>query len=348
MRCSAADAYLRPALPRLNLTVATRSYATRLLIGRDQAVCGVEYLQGHQLHQALTDGELILSGGAFNSPHLLMLSGIGPAQELERLGIKVVHDLPGVGKNLQDHLGVRVGCEINAPLSFSALPASAKTAAQTEYAQTRTGPLASNFLEAGAFATSTSGEAWPALQLFFFPAMPSHYPEAGPRAAHGMSFVCYVNRPSSTGQVTLSSADPLDRPVIDPNYLSDPEDLRVAMAGVHWNLEILKGRGFDSLRVAGTFPERLPDDDDALEGHIRREGTTFWHVIGTCKMGNDGSAVVDATLRLHGMDRLRVVDASVMPRVVSGNTNAAVIMIAEKASDMIRSLPPLPASADTA
>ena len=158
-----------------------------------------------------------------------------------------------------------------------------------------------------------------------------------------MTFFCCVTRPRSAGQVTLSSTDPLDRPVIDPNYLGEPEDLRVAMAGVRLNLEILRGRAFQSLRSPGTFPPHLPDNDVALETHIRGHATTVWHVCGTCKMGKDGTSVVDAALRVHGLDGLRVVDASVMPRIVTANTNAAVIMIAEKASDMIRGRSPLPA-----
>lgn len=348
MRWSTADAYLRPALSRKNLTVATHAHATRLLSTGNQLISGVEYIQNHALHSAHASREVILAGGAFNSPQLLMLSGIGPAKELERLGIKVIHDSPGVGKNLRDHLAVRLGCEINEPLSFPAQPAAAKAAAMAEYTNTRTGPMASNFLEAGAFATVIENENWPSLQLFFVPAMPSLYPEAGSNLRHGMTFVCSVNRPDSHGQVTLASANPLDRPIINPNYLSAPEDMQVAVAGVRQNLEILKGRAFDEVRGNATYPQTLPGTDAEIEAHIRGDGTTIWHVSGTCKMGNDGAAVVDAELRVHGLNGLRVVDASVMPQVVSANTNAAVIMIAEKASDMIRGLSPLPADSGAA
>ena len=215
-----------------------------------------------------------------------------------------------------------------------------------EYAESRTGPMASNRIEAGAFAASSPDEAWPALQLVFNSSMPLAYLEAGPNAVHGMGFTCWVNRPCSTGQVTLSSSDPLDRPIIDPNYLAHPEDMRVAMAGVRWNLRILGGSAFEPLRTRSAFPESLQGDDDALRAYIRREGTTIWHVSGTCKMCTDDSAVVDAELRCHGVERLRIVDASVMPHVVSANTNAAVIMIAEKASDMVRGRVPLPKGAD--
>lgn len=348
IRWSTADAYLRPALSRKNLTVVTGAHTTRLISTGGRSISGVEYIQSHAFRKAYASREVILSGGAFNSPHLLMLSGIGPAKELERLGIKVIHDSQGVGKNLRDHLVVRLGCEINEPLSFPALPAAAKAAAMAEYKKTRTGPMASNFLEAGAFATMIQNENWPSLQLFFFPAMPIPYPEAGSNSNHGMTFVCSVNRPYSHGEVTLASANPLDRPIINPNYLSAPEDMRVAVAGVRWNLDILRGRAFDSVRANATLPQTLPDTDADLETHIRGDGTTIWHVSGTCKMGRDSAAVVDAELRVRGLYGLRVVDASIMPQVVSANTNAAVIMIAEKASDMIRGQSPLSADAGAA
>jgi choline dehydrogenase len=347
-RCSAADAFLRPALSRRNLTVATHSFATRVLVGGHKTVTGVDYVQGHQVHRVLAEREVIICGGAFNSPHLLMVSGIGPAKELESLGIKVEHDLPGVGRNLQDHFGVPVGCRLKEPLNFPVLSAQAKDAAMSEYAQTRAGPLAGNFLEVGAFASVGSDLAWPDLQLLLVPAMPNPYPEAGPRSPHGMTLLSYVTRPQSTGRITLASANPLDRPVIDPGYLSDPQDVRISMAGVRLNLQILRGGAFAPILGDDAFPSILADDDEALEAHVRRAGTTIWHVSGTCKMGHDDAAVVDSSLRVRGMNRLRVVDASVMPHVVSANTNASVIMIAEKAADLIRNSPRGPHAASVA
>lgn len=348
-RCSAAEAYLRPALSRPNLTVLTHAYVTALKLKGKHSIGGVEFIRDGQVHQAHAGIEVVLSGGAFNSPHLLMLSGIGPAKALEQVGVKVVHDLPGVGKNLQDHLGCRIGYEINQPLSFSALPGPAKQAAMEEYARSRTGPMAGNHLEAGAYATSTAGEeSWPALQLFFLSFLPAPYPEAGPSAVHGMGAMGYVNRPRSAGQVTLASSDPLDRPVIDPNYLGDPDDMRVLMAGVRWNLKILSRRALEPYRARAAFPDSLEHDDDALQTFIRRNASTIWHVSGTCKMGTDSTAVVDPALRLRGLEGLRVADASVMPHVVGANTNAAVIMIAEKAADMIRERSTLRATADAA
>jgi len=341
-RCSAADAYLRPALARPNLTVRTHAYVTALGLKDARAMGTVDFISDGRFHRAHADMEVILSGGAFNSPHLLLLSGIGPAQELEQAGVKVVHDLPGVGKNLQDHVGVRIGYEINQPLSFAAMPGPAKQAAMEEYLRSRTGPMSGNHIEAGAFAASTAGgDSWPDLQLFFIPSAPPPYPEAGAGTRHGMMVNCYVNRPRSTGQVTLSSSDPLERPVIDPNYLRAPEDVEVLTAGARWCLKILGGPSLEPYRTKPVFPASIEHDDDALKTFIRLEASTFWHVSGTCRMGADRNAVVDPELRLHGIEGLRVVDASVMPYVVGANTNASTIMIAEKASDMIRGLPPL-------
>jgi len=347
-RCSAADAYLRPALSRPNLVVLTHAYVTAIGLKGARKIGTVDFIRNGQFHQAQASFEIILSGGAFNSPHLLLLSGIGPARELERVGVKVVHDLPGVGKNLQDHVGVRVGYEINQPLSFAAMPGPAKQAAMEEYLRTRTGPMSGNHIEAGAFAASTAGGvSWPDLQLFFTSSAPAPYPEAGPGTRHGMMVSCYVNRPRSAGQVTLSSPDPLERPVIDPNYLRDPEDVKVLMAGACWCLKILGGRSLERYRTNPVFPASMEHNDAALETFIRHDASTFWHVSGTCRMGVDRDAVVDPELRLRGLEGLRVVDASVMPHVVGANTNASTIMIAEKASDMIRGRPPLsPTSGD--
>jgi len=334
-RCSTANAYLYPARARPNLTVISNALATQLLFN-NRSVTGVQYLHLGNVEQAYASGEVILSAGAFRSPQLLMLSGLGPALELEKLGIKVREDLPEVGRNLQDHIHARVRCELTQPLTFSPLPNSDKIAAANDYQATKTGPLASNFLEAGGFVKSYPDAAYPDLQLFLFGNLTPEYPEAGQVTRHGMALTAYVNRPSSHGEVTLSSADPLDRPRINPRYFSDPDDLRCLVAGVRWNLKILYGQAFDDIRGIELSPGINTRDDDGLADFVRRTASTTWHPTTTCRMGIDATAVVDPSLRVNGVTGLRVVDASIMPTIVSGNTNAPTIMIAEKAADLIR------------
>jgi choline dehydrogenase len=334
-RCSAASAYLHPARSRPNLTVISHALATRLLFNGRRAV-GVQYLHNGVVEQAYAGAEIIVAAGALRSPQLLMLSGVGPAPELEALGIQVLHDAPEVGKNLQDHVHVRVRAELRQPLTFAALSGSEKAQAQQQYEREKTGPLATNFLEAGCFVKSRPDVEYPDLQLFLFGNLTPEYPEGGSPTRHGVALTAYVNRPRSRGQVTLASADPLYRPRIDPNYFSDPDDLRCLVAGVRWNLSILHGRAFDDIRGAELSPGIDVRDDEALAEFVRLNASTTWHPTSTCRMGSDASAVVDPALRVNGIEGLRVADASVMPCMVSGNTNAPVIMIAEKAADLIR------------
>jgi len=333
-RCSAADAYLHPARGRANLTVLTHAQALRLRC-KGQRVTGVDYLHRGKAKRAEASIDVILSAGAIRSPQLLLLSGIGPDEVLRRAAIAVRLHLPGVGRNLQDHLHTRVRCEITQPLSFSALGEEARDTALRDYQIDRSGLAGSNALEAGAFVKSHPDESVPGLQLFFLMSLSPDYPEAGRIRHHGVSFTSYINRPISRGAVTLASGDPLDRPLIDPNYLACPDDLQCAIAGVRWNLEILSARAFDDLRGAEIAPGIGLRNDRELDEFVRRTSSTTWHPVGTCKMGTDDLAVVDPELRVHGIDGLRVVDASIMPTIVGGNTNAPTIMIAEKASDLI-------------
>ncbi len=335
VRCSTANAYLRPARDRSNLTVISYAQATQLLFDNHRVI-GVKYLRLGNVEQAYAASEVILSAGAFRSPQLLMLSGLGPALELEKLGINVRVDLPEVGKNLQDHIHARVRCELTQPLTFSPLPSEYKIAAVNDYESTKTGPLASNFLEAGGFVKSRPNVAYPDLQLFLFGNLTPEYPEAGQATRHGIALTAYVNRPRSKGEITLSSSDPLDRPRINPGYFSDPDDLRCLVAGVRWNLKILYGQAFDDIRGIELSPGIDIRDDDGLADFVRRTASTTWHPTTTCRMGTDATAVVDPALRVNGVTGLRVVDASIMPTIVSGNTNAPTIMIAEKAADLIR------------
>jgi choline dehydrogenase len=335
-RCSAADAFLRPARSRPNLTVLTHAQATRLMFNGTR-VTGIKYLHFGSVEQVHAAEEVVISAGALRSPNLLMLSGVGPKFELERLGIDVRLDLPGVGKNLQDHLHTRVRCEITEPLTFAPLGDEMKAAALRQYETGRTGALSSNFLEAGAFVKASPAEEYPALQLFFLMTLAPDFSEAGPPDRHGVTFTAYVNRPMSRGEVRLASSDPLDRPGINFNYLSEREDMRCAIAGIRWSLRILYAKRFDDIRGAEVAPGAKLRSDAEIECFVRRTASTTWHPAGTCKMGVDEMAVVDPCLRVRGIDGLRVVDASVMPKIVSGNTCAPTIMIAEKAADLIRS-----------
>lgn len=333
-RCSSATAFLHPVRARPNLTVQTHALTTRIVIEGTRAT-GVQYLRTGTMHQAYAGAEVILCGGAFNSPQLLMLSGLGPAADLEKMGIQVHANLAGVGHNLQDHMGVSVSSEVTEPISMGAYSPSVMKAAMAQYQKDKTGLLASNLLEAGAFICADTQHDWPELQCFFHTNQMGPYPEAGPRTRPGIALTTYVNRPRSRGRVKLGSADPLDRPVIDPNYLSDPEDMRLAVIGVRHSLQVLAHAAFGGVRVKTEQGLSAQDDDATLQAYVRERAQTTWHVSGTCKMGTDVMAVVDPKLRVHGIQGLRVADVSVMPNVVSGNTNAAVIMIAEKAADMV-------------
>jgi choline dehydrogenase len=336
-RCSAADGYLLPIMERSNLEIVTHAHATRILIEENRTI-GIEYFSPTEgLRQAHAGNEVVLCGGAINSPQLLMLSGIGPGDELKRLGINVRLDLPGVGRNLQDHLASYVRCTTLISHSLFALPEEQRLAALRDWETRRTGPFASNFLEAGAFLRVDAEDAFPTLQHFIRPMLTPDYPE-GPRPQrHGLTLSSYVTRPKSIGRITLATSNPLDRPVIDPDYLSDDYDVRAMLSGIRWNRRILAAKAFRNVLEEELTPGAATQDDEALTEYIRKTASTTWHPVGTCKMGTDAMAVVDSQLRVHGLERLRVADASIMPTMVSGNTNAPTMMIGEKAADLIRS-----------
>ena len=336
LRWSTASAFLRPALSRPNLTVVTSALTCRVRFAGRRAV-GVDYVSRGQSASAEASREVALCGGSVNSPQLLMLSGVGPADHLRQVGVGVVADLPGVGGNLQDHLGTFVRSEITAPISLYGATPEELAAVQAEYEKTRQGLFTSNVAEAGAFLRTTGAEGPPNLQGFFLPYCLTEAPmEAFQPYCHGVTFVFYVNRPASRGRIALASADPLDQPLIDPAYLSEPADLPQFVAGIRMVREIFRAKPLRELMGRELGPGAEAQSDAEIGAYVRERGSgTIFHPVGTCKMGTDESAVVDASLRVHGLDGLRVVDASIMPTLIGGNTNAPTIMIAEKAAAMM-------------
>jgi choline dehydrogenase len=332
-RCSTADAYLRPALDRPNLTVATDALATKVLVENGRAT-GVRYVTSGREEDAVAQREVILCGGAVNSPQLLMLSGLGPADHLRSLGIDVVADLPSVGTGLQDHPIV--------PVMWH----TPKTQALWEGVNLRNfllwqslgrGPYASNVAEAGGFVRTSPGLPAPDLQYHI---LPTPYVRQGlTEAAERMiSVFATTVAVESRGTITLRSADPRWKPLIDPAYLRESADLRVLLAGVQQAREIAANRPF--ARISGG--EAAPGEAADVTDWIRHEVVTLYHPTSTCAMGGTDDSVCDPELRVRGVDGLRVVDASVMPAVPRGNTNAPVIAIAERAADLISGGPLLP------
>jgi choline dehydrogenase-like flavoprotein len=333
-RWSAASAYLHPAAARENLTIVTKAQATRVLIKNGRAV-GVEYARGRRRHTARASQEVVLAAGAINSPQLLLLSGIGPAEELRARGVSVVHDLPGVGKNLQDHLNVNI---VQRAKRGSALDGKnrglAPIGVALEYLFYGTGPGTSNVAEAGAFAVSALGAATPDLQYHFIPAQVVNHART-PMDGDGVTVHACCLRPQSRGEIRLASTDPLQPPVMDPNYLAADYDLKVLIAGLRQGRDILAAQAFKPWLGEERLPGPAVQSNAELEDFIRATAETEYHPVGTCKMGSDPMAVVDEKLRVRGIERLRVIDASIMPAIVSGNTNAPVIMIAEKGAEMM-------------
>ncbi|HYD59040.1 MAG TPA: choline dehydrogenase [Noviherbaspirillum sp.] len=340
-RWSVARAFLHPVMHRPNLTVMTGVRVTKVLLDGLTAT-GVACVQSGKTVEIGAAREVILAGGAINSPQLLMLSGIGPEEELHRHGIAVRHALPGVGRNLQDHLDVLIvhKCVKPVSLGISWRNLAALLAAGINYLLFRKGPLTTNAAESGGFIKSDPACAVPDLQLHFTPA---HLDEHGHTAAyaaatmlgHGYALHVCDLRPKSRGHIALKSADPCADALIEPNYLSHPDDMEKLLAGVKAARRILAGKAFDPYRGEEIYPGKDVRTDDEIRAFIRRKAGTIYHPVGTCKMGHDEMAVVDDTLKVRGVHGLRVVDASVMPTLIGGNTNAPAVMIAEKAADMI-------------
>jgi choline dehydrogenase-like flavoprotein len=336
-RYSAAKAYLTPHLNRPNLQVFTGAHTSRVLMEERRAV-GVEFLQQGQIRQLRARREVLLSAGALQSPQILLLSGIGPQQELQALGIAPVHHLPGVGRHLHDHMDVVQ--MLDAPGLHDSIGISASGALRTlkalfEWRKQRTGLLTSNVAEAGGFIKSTPSETTPDLQLHFVVAKIVNHARTLV-LGHGVSCHMCVLRPLSRGSVRLASKDPWTAPLIDPNFLAEPDDLQRLVKGFRLMRGILQQPALASLGARESHRSATAQSDLEIEQFIRNYGDTIYHPVGSCRMGPGAMDVVDTRLRVHGVQGLRVVDASIMPRIVSGNTNAPTIMIAEKATDIIK------------
>jgi choline dehydrogenase len=339
-RCSAATAYLHPAMTRQNLTVQTDALVTKVLIAGGKAV-GVNYLHHGEPKTAQAEAEVILSGGAVNSPQLLMLSGIGPAEHLIEMGIDVVAESRGVGQNLSDHPVLPV---VWSTPRIRGLWEKAGNASLVRWQLTHRGPLTSNIAESGGFAHSEPGLPAPDLQLHV---MPAPYVNQGldDPTQRAMTVLVGLIDVASRGRVRLRSADPRHRPAIDPGYLSDERDSRALAAGLKMAREFVTAKPMADICASELAPgAHVRSDADLLE-YVRNSVVTLYHPVGTCSMGGESrwNSVVDPELRVRGVRGLRVVDASVMPFVPRGNTNAPTIAIAERAADLIAGRAPLAA-----
>ncbi|MBE9002087.1 GMC family oxidoreductase N-terminal domain-containing protein [Nostoc sp. LEGE 12447] len=312
-RHSTAAAFLLPIINRPNLTITTGASVTRLLFEGTRTV-GVEYLHDGKIHQSFVNQEVILSAGVFDSPKLLMLSGIGSAEHLQTLGIPAIVDLPGVGQNLQDHVYVQVGYQATQELQPAAT---------------------SNIAEAGLFVhTEANTDITPDLQLSCGPVLWMQL--ESPRSSWGFTFAVGTTHCYSRGSVSLRSSDPKNPPLIRMNYLQNEKDMQVLVEGIKVSRQLAYSGAFDKLLSEEVAPGNDVVSDEAIRAYILKSCETAHHPVGTCKMGVDKGAVVDPELRVHGVEGLRVVDASIMPSIITGNTNAPTIMIGEKAADLIK------------
>ena len=328
-RESAATAYLKPVLERTNLKIVTHAVAARVIVKNGRAV-GLKYLHQGQERIAHAENEIVLSGGAVNSPKLLLLSGIGPADELQALGIDVVYDLPGVGKNFQDHMDVYIAAECSQPVSyngedrwFKAIPHG------IQYLLYKTGPVTACVAEGGCFIRSSEDIRSPDIQIHCLPAYVVDHGRMRIKG-HGITINTCNLRPRSIGEVKLHSANPTDPPAINPNFVADRYDWRISIEAFKWGRKILAAPAFKPYIKREYMPGADAQSEEEIRAYIREWSKTDYHPVGSCKMGHDKLAVVDTQLRVRGIEGLRVIDASIMPTPISGNTQAPSIMIGEK------------------
>ena len=335
-RGSTAQTFLKEAESRPNLRVETEALASRLIFEGKRCV-GVRFRQRGRDVEVRARREVILSGGAINSPHLLQISGVGPAAHLQSIGVDVVHDLPGVGANLQDHYVARIAHRVRGETSINThargLPLLWNIG---RFFLEGRGALTFGVTTAQVFTRSSPEKASPDLQLLFTPASYDNMKFGTLETQDGMTCAVCPVRPDSRGTIMAGSADPTKPAIITPNYLSDPADARVLIAGMRFTREIFASPAIAKYSTVETMPGPDVQTDDELLAYAKQFGTTIYHPVGTCRMGDGPSAVVDSRLRVHGIDGLRVIDASVMPTLTTGNTNAPTIMIGEKGADMIK------------
>ncbi len=334
VRASAAYGYIHPVRHRKNLTIVTGALVSKILIEKGRAI-GVEYVKDKRVQRLHADREVLLAGGAVNSPQLLQLSGVGDPAHLRSLGIAVAAAVPGVGENLQDHLAIGLKQRTTTPISMLPYVHPIRAAmALGQYLLNGGGPGAYHGIEALAFVKSRKEIVAPDLQYHFIMIM---YDDHGRNIIPEHGFMPYFNiaRPESRGSIRIQSTDPTKQPQIQPNYFSRPEDLAVMRSGIRISRDIVAQHAFDPYRGSEYAPGAEVKTDKQIDDYIRAKVESIYHPVGTCKMGTDDLAVVDDRLRVRGVENLRVVDASVMPTLVTGNTNAPTIMIAERASDFI-------------
>tara|TARA_B100001123_G_scaffold306181_1_gene342067 strand:+ start:1204 stop:2814 length:1611 start_codon:yes stop_codon:yes gene_type:complete len=335
-RESSATAFLRPIQERSNLTVITKARATRILVKNGKAV-GLEYRRRRNTHVVHADNEIVLSSGAVNSPRLLMLSGIGPAGHLSSVGVDVVHDLPGVGQNFQDHMDVYLTAE-TAPISYNREDRPDRALRHMiQYLLYKTGPMTACVAEAGAFVRSSDAVNSPDIQIHCLPAYVIDHGRQR-RKGHGITINTCNLRPRSVGSVKLRSANPEEAPLIDPNFCGDSSgyDWEISMAGFHWGRKLLQTEAFAPYIRYEHMPGVSVTSDEAIRDYIKKWSKTDYHPVGSCSMGVGEDAVVDTELRVRGLENLRVIDASIMPKLISGNTQAPSIMVGEKGAAIMR------------